>query len=136
MCLAVYIASNKELPLIPWDENNRRLNVSKEDESNQVKKHLGKKYLYYVGSHSGCGCGFVYGDYVDDENEEELKRKSFEDLITYLKDNIEDEGFEVYCCWEGDESEKKEFESEIELEKFKIPDHFIFKEKEHIDIKK
>lgn len=51
MCMTIYIASNKELPLIPWNENNPSFNVSKEDDSNGVKNHLSKKYLYYAGSH-------------------------------------------------------------------------------------
>ncbi len=59
-----------------------------------------------------------------------------EDLIIYLKENIDDEGFEIYSCWAGDEWEEKEFDSEIELQTYAIPEKFCFREKELIMIKK
>jgi len=135
MCLMIYLASDKELPVISWDKNNSGFNIRKADETNVVKKYFSKKNLYHVGSYLGCGCGFIYGENLDDEDEEVLRRKSFEDFITYLKENIDDDGFEIYTSWAGDEWKEKEFEREIKLEEYVIPKSFSFREGEFIVVR-
>lgn len=136
MCLAVYVASNDELPVIPWDENKPCFFIVAEDTSNVVRKHFSKKNIYYTGSYMGCGCGFMYGDNIDGNEEEILKRKSFEDILTYLKENLDGEELEIYCCWDGDEWEEKEYESELRMSEFVLPKSFCFREREHIIVKK
>lgn len=61
MCLALYIASPKPLPLVPWDPKKPTFHVVPLDEENHhVRKILPYPFIYYVGSHEGCSCAFNY----------------------------------------------------------------------------
>jgi hypothetical protein len=65
----LYLGSNKERPTSVWDEANPSFYVQKDNTQysveiqqsesiEQVKTHISKQFIYYVGSHEGCGCGF------------------------------------------------------------------------------
>lgn len=61
MCLALYIASPKPLPVIPWDPEKPAFHVIPLPENrNDVRKLLPYPHIYYVGSHEGCSCAFNY----------------------------------------------------------------------------
>ena len=61
MCLALYIASSKPLPVIPWDPDKPAFHVIPlPDERAAVRKLLRFPHIYYVGSHEGCSCAFNY----------------------------------------------------------------------------
>ena len=61
MCLALYIASVKPLPVIPWDPKKPTFHVVPlGEDTNRVRKILTDPYIYYVGSHEGCSCAFNY----------------------------------------------------------------------------
>lgn len=61
MCLALYIASPKPLPVIPWDPKKPTFHVVRlPDENKAVRKVLPHPHVYYVGSHEGCSCAFNY----------------------------------------------------------------------------
>lgn len=61
MCLALYIASPKPLPLVPWDPKKPTFHVVPlEDSNHRVRKILPHPHIYYVGSHEGCSCAFNY----------------------------------------------------------------------------
>lgn len=107
MCLVVYIASDKELPLIAWDAAHPAFNVRPLDERGApVRKHFTKPNVYYVGAHSGCGCGFEYGRWENEDPDESREgRKSVESLAGYLRDAASNAGdVELYACWDGDEA--------------------------------
>ena len=61
MCLALYIAANKPLPIVPWDPEKPAFHVIPLSENVQdVRKLLPYPHIYYVGSHQGCSCAFNY----------------------------------------------------------------------------
>jgi len=61
MCLALYIASSKPLPLVPWDPDKPAFHVvSLPDDRAAIRKVLRQPHIYYVGSHEGCSCAFNY----------------------------------------------------------------------------
>src|SRR6266404_6023342 len=61
MCLALYIAASKPLPLVPWDPKKPTFHVVPLEENNhRVRKLLPYPHIYYVGSHEGCSCAFNY----------------------------------------------------------------------------
>jgi hypothetical protein len=61
MCLALYIAASKPLPVIPWDAKKPAFHVVPLPENMQdVGKLLPYPHIYYVGSHEGCSCAFNY----------------------------------------------------------------------------
>ena len=95
MCLALYIASVKPLPVIPWDPNKPAFHVVPLSESmGDVRKLLTFPHVYYIGSHEGCSCAFNY--------EHELK--SVIELRDYLRKAlaVADE-IEGFSCRPGDE---------------------------------
>jgi hypothetical protein len=61
MCLALYIASSKSLPLVPWDPEKPAFHVVPlPDDRPAVRKLFQQPHIYYVGSHEGCSCAFNY----------------------------------------------------------------------------
>ena len=68
-----------------------------------VKKQFSLPFVYYVGSHEGCGCGFQAGQYPQFVDEEKtLKEESLSRFSTYLKKNrSKGERVEIYSCWDG-----------------------------------
>jgi hypothetical protein len=95
MCLALYIASFKPLPVIPWDPNKPTFHVVPlPDSMHAVRKLLPYPHVYYVGSYEGCSCAFNY--------EHELK--SVLELRDYLRKalTVADE-IDGFSCRPGDE---------------------------------
>jgi hypothetical protein len=61
MCLALYIAASKPLPVIPWNPKKPTFHVVPLPENMQeVRNLLPYPHIYYVGSHEGCSCAFNY----------------------------------------------------------------------------
>ncbi len=138
MCMVLYVAADKPLPLITWDENNPKFHVTELNEySAGVRKQFSKPYVYYLGSDQGCGCGFSYGQFVNDDEELE-SRESVLRLSKYLSQAVALAGpLELYSCWSGDEEEPPEFQEVVTSEE--IPDEiggeaFSFQEREFIKI--
>ncbi len=103
----IYIAADKNLPQIPWDENNPGFHVTPLTEvEKDVAKQFTKSYVFYAGSHEGCGCGFSFGqmpiDDEEDEKQDKAARKSNEALKQYLIENLG--SIEVFACWDGDQT--------------------------------
>ena len=66
MCLYVFLASDKSMPEI----NSEYLIVRKidQEEKEMVRRWPSKPEVYFVGSHTGCSCGFpsvVIGGSID-----------------------------------------------------------------------
>jgi hypothetical protein len=79
----VFIASNKKLPTIEWNNVAPDFYVHELKELDycykEIRNILSKKYLYDVGAHSGCGCGFNYVTYEplnEDDIREDLKGRN------------------------------------------------------------
>ena len=71
-----------------------------------VRPHFSKPHIYFLGSHTGCSCGFQYGPYVEEDSE---GRESVRRLRAYLADAVQRTGsVEVYACWDGEEAEPVE----------------------------
>lgn len=128
MCLAVYIASNKPLPLISWVEEKPAFYVAELSENEAaVKIQFKYQYIYYAGSHEGCGCGF----FKDGEVGEELAlvEVNYKDFSAYLKKAKElGASIQIFSCWEGDQTSEPEYKEEISEESLN-EEQFEFKEK-------
>jgi hypothetical protein len=68
----LYLGSDKQRPLIAWDESAPRFHVkADDDDASKAAVHLQKRLSYYVGSDNGCGCGFRQEhDYMIDDADE------------------------------------------------------------------
>jgi hypothetical protein len=124
MCVALYIAADSEPPLVSWDAAALGFNVvAVQDHERVVAKHLSKPYLRYLGAHTGCSCGFDYGqtsaDTPAEVEEERLGRESVASLRRYLERMVESNGtVEIYACWEGDWEEPCDSRREVTPEYF------------------
>ncbi len=66
MCTMVYLASEKPLPIIPWDEEHPSFHTENVQEidvaekASAVRSRFSKPFVYRLGSNQRCGCGFAY----------------------------------------------------------------------------
>lgn len=109
MCFVLYMASDLERPLVPWEETSPAFYVSNSDDDiEKVRGRFGKKFVYYIGSDNGCGCGFKRdpeGEFSQLEPEErQSKRENHRRLFEYVADCLRSEKeIELFGCWSGDE---------------------------------
>lgn len=133
MCLAVYIASDKPLPLVEWNEDQPKFHVlvvTKED--GKIAKQFKYKNIAYAGSHEGCGCGF----FKEGEEGQELKiRQANYEALAYYLTSLKFSGskIELFSCWEGDQGKEPEYREKVTLKELVAPE-FEFKEKAHYEI--
>src|SRR5262249_32663772 len=99
MCMMLYLASDKPLPVVPWREGLPGLNVHALEDweyGDDVRARFTKSHVYYVGSFQRCGCGFI-GKF----DEAVSCRRALRD---YLADALaRGATLELYSCWAGDE---------------------------------
>jgi len=95
MCLALYLASSRPLPLIAWDPVNPAFHVVKAPEiAVGVCRHFRFENVYYVGSHQGCSCAFNY----------EHEYESILQLRDYLRGALASGAeIELFACRVGNE---------------------------------
>jgi len=100
MCTRVFIAADRPLPVVTWREEEPSFHTSEINEADEwVKPYLSKPFIYFVGSHLGCACGFMYG-FRDIKNEEDQQNendgiRSVRQLSEYLKSVTRDGPVEV-----------------------------------------
>ncbi len=101
MCLAVYIASDRELPLKAFDPVAPAFNVkpltSHED---SVRQQFSLPHVVYAGAQTSCACGFV----EESEDDREASEASRADFVKYLESALRSGAVEIFTCWEGDQS--------------------------------
>jgi hypothetical protein len=139
MCLALYIAADKTLPLVPWNENAPAFFVVDLPESEQVvHKHLSKPHVYYAGAYEGCGCAFNVGrEYPPEQYQyepEELAkaRESVARLVEYVSEaGVE----EIFTCWEGDQAKPPVHFRRVRPEQLQA-DGFVFQLQELLTIER
>lgn len=105
MCMVVYVASDRLLPIIPWDDEAPAFHVVElTGRDEPVRRQFTKRRVYYVGSHTMCGCEFRYGrPPLLDEAEEKAGRESVRRLGVYLARAVRVGPIELFSCWEGDQ---------------------------------
>lgn len=107
MCLAVYLGSSLPLDVGSWDKENPKFYLERAAETELPRRRSIGKYLYYAGSHEGCGCGFS----KDGEPPEELIKcqKNYDALASILDEALEKGAkLQIFTCWEGDQAEEPE----------------------------
>jgi len=133
MCLVLYLGSEKQRPLIAWDESAPRFHVKDDDVNSQkASTHLCKPNVYYVGSDNGCGCGFRQEhDYmIDDAEQLASKTDNQARLHEYISKCLADEdSIELYSCWSGDETLPIELDRTISVDDL-VDNDFWFAERQ------
>jgi len=118
MCLVLYIAADRPLPLIAWDPEKPDFHVTEvPDREASVRTQFSKPFLYYVGSHQHCGCAFDLEAVGVGEPDELIRaQRGREMLATYLRHCLSSVGsLEIYTCWDGDWAEPAAQRIEVDL---------------------
>jgi hypothetical protein len=136
MCMMVYIASDYPLPTWTWDETRPCFYVGELSERDEpVRGQFTKAWIYYTGSHEGCGCGFQYGQYPGlEENAAELAavRDSRQRLAEFLAVALQHQAeVQLFACWDGDQAEEPEHRSRMRPSDL-MRDRAFFREKEFL----
>lgn len=134
MCLAVYIASDHELPLVPWEDKRPSFYIAELSYHDKaVCRQFTLPNIRYVGSDAGCGCGFIK-DGVADEQEMIETEENYARLAAYASD-LKEHGaaIQIFSCWRGDEGAGKEFSELIHVNDLLHKD-FEFEEKAFYEI--
>jgi hypothetical protein len=138
--MVYYIGTENDVRLIEFDPTHPAFNVAELDEHSQiVKKHFTKPYVHYVGSRSGCGCGFRAQPscWYDQKSEEFAETvKDHNALADYLEELLRKGETEIewYGCWSGDEEEEIEFRKVGSSSDIR-QDEFEFNEREFLVVK-
>lgn len=129
MCLAVYLASDKSLPLIAWSQEKPSFYVEELTSAEEsVKTQFETPHIYYLGSHEGCGCGFFKTGQGWDILGLDQAQDNYAQLASYLKKaQSPDSRNQIYVCWQGDENTEPEFRKQVDLQQL-IEKSFEFKE--------
>lgn len=135
MCLMVYLACDGQLPTFEWNSEAPDFYVTElketDDGYKEVRSILTKRYLYNIGSHTGCGCGFSYGTYEpfneDDIQEDTKGRGSVNQLFQYIKRSLENHNsVELFNCLAGNEGMSPQNTYELNIDHIKLGDSFYF----------
>jgi hypothetical protein len=107
MCLAVYLASNIEVHPIAWNSAAPAYFLQPVVNDHAVRKQFSLQFVYYVGSHQGCGCGFSKDGEIGKERD--LCQENYTTLGRTLREAIcGGTPAELFTCWEGDQGEPPE----------------------------
>lgn len=115
MCLNVFLAADRPLPIVDWnpDEPGFHVRSASARETAAIRHAVRGRYLFYAGSHDGCGCGFLHhwasaGGHLSAEPHPGPKResavRSTASLVDYLRRTAAGGPVELYSCWQGDEA--------------------------------
>src|SRR5262245_2730047 len=132
MCMMVYIASDYALPTLAWEQTRPRFHVTELSERDEpVRRQFSKPYVYYAGSHEGCGCGLQFGEYpgyeeADLADKQESRRRFAEFLSVALQHQPV---VEVYACWDGDQAAEPDHRGRVRPADL-LRDRTFFRERE------
>ena len=129
--MVLYAAADAPLPEIaetdpPGVFSARRIDTDED----VVRAHLTKPHVYFLGSYTGCSCGFSFGVGGDEDAD---GRVSVEALGTYIVAAVARAGaIQLYACWDGDEAEPAEQTETVttdafdgDAEAFDLPERWL-----------
>jgi hypothetical protein len=103
MCLYVYLVTDSNLPELPWDKKQPAFNVHHLKRKEKFLRDLSGANAYILGSHEGCGCGFIL-DELSDPQDRAASEDSRRKLCEYVEGVVRSEaGVVLLAAWQGDE---------------------------------
>ena len=137
MCIEVFLGCDAVLAVESTDPPAPRFGVfAFPERAEPLRAILGLPNLYYVGAHTGCGCGFNSGDIgwqvssvteavelldamtTDERQGFVHEQRSREQLATLIQEARNKGRVVLYSCWWGDEA------LPLQEEKTVAPDYF------------
>ncbi len=144
MCLNVFLAADRPLPILDRnpDEPVFHVRSASAQETAAIRHAVRGRYLFYAGSHEGCGCGFLHhwataGGHSSAEPHPGPKResaaRSTASLVEYLRRTAAGGPVELYSCWQGDEAAHPLAEIALTPDSLDVSS-FVVREGEHVTI--
>ena len=120
MCLAVYLATDQQLPPIAWNEAAPAFYLEPVAAHHAASRQFSLPQVYYVGSHHGCGCGFSKDGEVGTELE--LCQANYNALGRTLRELLSRKGSaQLFTCWEGDQGDTPELTASVTPSQLEAP---------------
>jgi hypothetical protein len=92
MCYMFFVGSNRPLPTIREPNGLMFYNYPLDETFNVIREFITKPYVYSVGSHMGCACGFI--------GRNQLTRRSISRFKYYLSVALESGSVEIFYYWD------------------------------------
>jgi len=138
MCMALYIASDEPVSGPSWSDAMPAFNVQAiTDVDAKVRSQFSKPHVAYRGAHTGCSCGFSYGETEPtsdtEQAEEQAGRASVGALRSFLTAQLTRVSeLQLFACWEGDQGEEPVLQltvtpSHFDDAQFSLPEKALFK---------
>src|SRR4051812_25928680 len=121
MCMAAYIASDRALPLVPWNPDAPAMYIEPASDTitARLRRHvLTRRHIYFTGAHQRCACNFACESDEEGSVEEKAAWKSLSALATYLADVTTDGDVQFFACWMGDEGKPPTARSAVTVDYF------------------
>lgn len=136
MCYMFYIGANHVIPTFETSLQypEIRVAITNKQIKKQLKDKFDTKYIYFVGSWQGCGCGFSYEEevtleetlaHIPDKDTIEHARRvrergvaSVQSLSNLLAAHAGVETILLYVTWAGDEHKQ------VQHRKYVAPSYF------------
>lgn len=130
MCLAAYLRSSCPIPEIKWNKNAPAFYIEAVEKSSRVRRRFSVPYIYYIGSHEGCGCGFLKAGEVGTDLER--CQENYKALGQAIREHMRlGATIEVFSCWEGEQASEPKSYAIMNTTILESPT-FELKELEHI----
>jgi len=124
VCMNLYVASDQPIAATSWSEAHPGFNIQPLSEAeDRVRVQFSKPHVMYLGAHTGCSCGFAFGqpgsEAGQDIEQEQLGRESVASLREFLHSQLTSVAeLELYSCWYGDEGTSPDARVRV------TPEHF------------
>jgi hypothetical protein len=136
MCWVLYLAADRSLPLRPFYTGAPGFNVAEPTGREiEVRVQFSKPFVYALGAHTSCGCGFDRGQAAADQlGGLEAIETSLRALRDYLDEALELAGpVELFACWDGDQAARPDNRWKRSLADFS-PDMPWFPERTFVEV--
>lgn|SRR5450756_1437946 len=148
MCKALYIASDRRLPVTrqpeypkdctkspTWPREAQRFHTAVLKPTQEVvHSHFSHPHVLYAGSYEGCGCGFNYGREYPEAEDDAAHLTAACQSVAELVRSVRDSGVrEIYSCWFDDEAKPTVHQRTITPETLASPE-FVFGDRELLRI--
>jgi hypothetical protein len=131
MCLSVHVATAAPLPVGVWNPNVRAFYLEVAPENAAVRDRFSLPFVYFVGTHLGCGCGFSR---YENDDEREKTQANYTALAGVIRDALSStSSVEVFTSWEGDDVIEPEFLESVSVSELLRPD-FELRERQFLRV--
>jgi hypothetical protein len=131
VCWSVHVASALPLPVGAWNPEAPGFYLEAVLADDSVRDRFSLPFVYFVGTHLGCGCGFSR---YDNEDEREKIQANYAALAGAIRDVLSrSSSVELFTSWEGDEVREPESLESVRVSELLRPE-FELRERQFVRV--